>query len=149
MYNFILLAIDLDQPESWSSALPAALGLVRCFSARLTLCTVVRDVEAAREAEWSAIAYRQLLDQAEGRLKALASTIADLEVATEVGTGTIAGGILDVAARTQADLIVLASHRPSMKDYLIGANALRVMRHAPCSVLVVRDRQGSSDAGPD
>jgi nucleotide-binding universal stress UspA family protein len=36
-------------------------------------------------------------------------------------------------------VIVLASHRPELKDYLLGPNAARVVRHAKCSVLVVRD----------
>lgn len=120
-----------------------ALRLARSFSARLTLCSVVRDVEAAYEAEWSSIVYRKLIGQAAGRLKALASTVSDLQVATEVGTGTIAGRILDVATRTGPDLIILSSHRPGMKDYLLAANALRVVRRAPCSVLVVRDEAES------
>lgn len=56
-----------------------------------------------------------------------------------VGSGAIGGGILDLARDIGADLIVLASHRPGAKDYLIGANAVHVVRHAPCSVLVVRE----------
>ena len=37
------------------------------------------------------------------------------------------------------DLIIMASHRPELQDYLLGPNAARVVRHANCSVLVVRD----------
>jgi len=33
---------------------------------------------------------------------------------------------------------VLASHRPDLKDYLLGPNAARVVRHADRSVFVVR-----------
>jgi nucleotide-binding universal stress UspA family protein len=33
---------------------------------------------------------------------------------------------------------VIGSHRPSMAIYLIGSNAARIVRHAKCSVLVVR-----------
>jgi nucleotide-binding universal stress UspA family protein len=29
--------------------------------------------------------------------------------------------------------------QPAMKDYLIGANAAKVVRHPACSVLVVRE----------
>jgi nucleotide-binding universal stress UspA family protein len=36
-------------------------------------------------------------------------------------------------------MIVMASHRPELKDYLLGPNAARVVRHAECSVLVVRN----------
>jgi nucleotide-binding universal stress UspA family protein len=35
-------------------------------------------------------------------------------------------------------LIVMNSHRPDLRDHLIGSNASQVVRHASCSVLVVR-----------
>ncbi len=38
-----------------------------------------------------------------------------------------------------AERIVMASHRPELRDTLIGPNAARVMRHANASVLVVRE----------
>ena len=37
------------------------------------------------------------------------------------------------------DLIVVGSHRPAMATYLLGSNASTIVRHAPCSVLVVRE----------
>jgi len=53
-----------------------------------------------------------------------------------------AGGIyhelLQEAADWNADLIVVGSHRPVMSDYLLGSNAKTIVRHAQCSVLVVR-----------
>jgi len=56
-----------------------------------------------------------------------------------VSQGTIYKEILDAAERVGCDLIVMASHRPELADYLLGPNAARVVRHANCSVLVVRD----------
>ena len=44
----------------------------------------------------------------------------------------------DLAGEIGVDLIAMASHRPALKDYLIGPNAARVVRHADVSVLVVR-----------
>ena len=56
---------------------------------------------------------------------------------------TRAGGIyhelLQEAAEWDADLIVVGSHRPVMSDYLLGSNAKTIVRHAQCSVLVVRE----------
>jgi nucleotide-binding universal stress UspA family protein len=46
---------------------------------------------------------------------------------------------LGVAEEAEADLVVTGSHRPAMKDYLLGTNAARVLRHARCSVLVARE----------
>lgn len=138
MYSHILIAVDLDQPGSWAEAVPAAVDLARCYSARLTICSVVRDLKATVEAEWSPIGYREMLDSAKVRLAELASGVGDMPVGVEVGTGTIPGGILEVAGRVGADLIVLASHVPGMKDHFWAGAAARVARRAECSVLIVR-----------
>ncbi len=37
-----------------------------------------------------------------------------------------------------ADMVIIASHRPDITTYLLGSNAAAVVRHAECSVLVVR-----------
>lgn len=55
-----------------------------------------------------------------------------------VANGTVYEEILKAAKETKCDFIVMASHRPELKDYLLGPNAARVVRHAECSVLVIR-----------
>ncbi len=37
-----------------------------------------------------------------------------------------------------ANLIIVGSHSPSMSTYLFGSNAQKIVRHANCSVMVVR-----------
>lgn len=138
MFASILIAIDLDEPSSWSKALPVAVSLAQVQGAELTLATVLTDARARREAQWSVVAYRELIAVAEARLAGLARDCGH-PAALRVGTGSIDSGIVDLARDVGADLIVLASHRPGAADYLIGANAVHVVRHAPCSVLVVRE----------
>ena len=53
--------------------------------------------------------------------------------------GSVYRTIIKMSKKLEADLLVMASHRPDMADYLLGPNAARVVRHATCSVLVVRD----------
>lgn len=53
--------------------------------------------------------------------------------------GTIYEKIVDAANDLGAELIIMAAHRPSLKDYLLGPNSARVARHASCSVQIVRD----------
>ncbi|GGE79371.1 universal stress protein UspA [Stappia taiwanensis] len=55
-----------------------------------------------------------------------------------IGHGNIYEEIIAAAEKVSADLIVIGSHRPELKDYLLGPNAARVVRHATTSVLVVR-----------
>jgi nucleotide-binding universal stress UspA family protein len=137
MFRNIVVAIDTLEPSSWAKALPAAIALAKSGQARLTLATVIPDLRAMIEAEWSAIGYRQMIDSARAKLGSLSDAFPG--AAIEVGTGSIWRGIIEISEQAGADLIVLASHRPEMRDYLIGANAVGVVRHAPCSVLVVRD----------
>ena len=46
--------------------------------------------------------------------------------------------IIQSAKENNADLILINSHKPELKDYLLGSTAGKVVRHAPCSVLVIR-----------
>ena len=63
---------------------------------------------------------------------------AEVPVHPIVAYGSVYKEILRVAAGLPADLIVMAAHRPQPGDFLIGSNAERVARRAPCSVLLVR-----------
>ncbi len=56
----------------------------------------------------------------------------------EVRVGHPYKTILEVAEEKEADLIIVASHQPDLQNYLIGSTAAKVVRHATCSVLVVR-----------
>lgn len=56
-----------------------------------------------------------------------------------IAHGSIYEEILNAASECKADLIVIGAHRPALKDYLLGPNAARVVRHAVQSVLVVRE----------
>ena len=86
-----------------------------------------------------AIGYRQMVDIDRARLATLAEEFPGVAgPRIEVGSRSIWRGIVELASQAKADLIVLASHRPAMKDYLLGTNAVSVVRHAPCSVMVVR-----------
>jgi len=50
-------------------------------------------------------------------------------------------GIIDEARRWEADLVVLGSHgRRGVERFLLGSVAEAVLRHAPCSVQIVRER---------
>lgn len=144
MFGNILVPMDLDEPASSTDALSTAIRLANCFSSRLTLCSVVRDVEAIGTGQWLPLTYEQLLFEARARLNAVASKLdTQATVRVEVGTGTISGGILNVADRIAADLIVLGSHKPNLGDPVFSANAARVARRATCSVLVVRSARGT------
>jgi nucleotide-binding universal stress UspA family protein len=139
MYSNILVPVNLEESSSWEKAVPTALALSRCFGANVGLVYVVPDATLASQAQWSGLALRRIVETARARLCHLAAELrAGDEMQSHVTTGRVFRGILDVAEQEKADLIVLASHRPDLRDLLIGENAERIVRHARCSVLVVR-----------
>jgi nucleotide-binding universal stress UspA family protein len=46
--------------------------------------------------------------------------------------------ISDYAREQNADCIIMGSHKPELTDYFLGSTAARVVRHAHCSVIVLR-----------
>ena len=71
-------------------------------------------------------------------LNEMAKTAGDVKTEVVVRSGTPSMGILGTAKEKKADLIMIASHKPGLSDYLIGSTASRVVRHAETSVLVLR-----------
>ena len=141
MYKNILLAIDLNDETSCRKPLLAAVELARAFDARLHVLTVVREVEAILEVKAAPLGYDLIAADLENRIAGLIRRNAsDLKPNILVRHGaSIYAEILGAAEEAEADLVVVGSHRPAMKDYLLGTNAARVRRHARCSVLVARD----------
>jgi nucleotide-binding universal stress UspA family protein len=142
MYKNILLAIDLSDETSCRKPLLSAVELARTFGARLHVLTVVREVEAILEARAATIAYEVIASDLQNRIATLIrrADATDLKPNILITHGaSIYAEILGVAEEAEADLVVVGSHRPAMKDYLLGTNAARVVRHARCSVLVARE----------
>lgn len=141
MYSRILLSVDLHEAESWRRALPAAVEMARAFDAELHVVTVVPELPTdAMELYLGADTGERLARAAmENIRRFVADTVpAELEAHPHAAQGRIYAAILETAERLDCGLIVMGSHRPQMSDYLLGPNAARVVRHAACSVLVVR-----------
>jgi nucleotide-binding universal stress UspA family protein len=138
MFKRILIAIDLDAPGSWPKALATAVDLARTGGAHLTLATVITERDAISD-PWSPAGHRERVEVAKAKLASLGDSCGDQPHSVRVRSGPPSSGIIELAGEAEADLIVLASHRPGLRDYLIGGNAAHVVRHAPCSVLVVRE----------
>ena len=142
MFQNVLVPVDLSDEHSWRKALPTAVALCETFQARLHLITVVPEFGLPIVGQYFPDGYEaKLRQQAAKRLKTLAAEQVPDTVPTQriVAEGRIYQEILNAAKTIRADLIVMGSHHPELKDYLLGANADKVMRHADCSVMVVRE----------
>ncbi len=142
MFKEILLPVDLGDPDSSKKALSMAVELSQGAGARLQVLTVVPGFGMSIISQYFPENFEEKsLASAAQQLNDYIGANIPPDIATQaiVANGTIYEEILRVAAESDCDLIVVTSQRPELKDYLLGPNASRVVRHANCSVLVVRD----------
>lgn len=139
-FQHILVPVDIEHSISWKQSITVAVEMARTFNAKLTIATVVRDIESIFKSYFPP-GYTWMHERVERELRGIVESLvpADLQPALEIGHGSIAREVVRIARDTQVDLIVLAAHRPEIKDYLLGTHAAAIVRHAPCSVFVVRD----------
>ena len=142
MPKTVLMPVDLNDEKSWRLALAEALAMLRARGGVLHVVSVLPDFGMAMVGNF----FRQDFEQE--ALKTFGQALADwviehvpedIEVHPHVLHGSIYDEILRAADKLKADVIVIGSHRPELKDYLLGPNAARVVRHAKQSVYVVRD----------
>ena len=141
MYKNILLPVDLNHESSWQKALPTAVEYCKAFAATLHVLNIVPDFGKAVVGSYFPADFEEkALESARQALHAfVGQNVPDgVKMQYVVGHGTVYKEILRVAGEINADLIVLAAHRPELKDFLLGPNAARVVRHFDGSVLVVR-----------
>jgi nucleotide-binding universal stress UspA family protein len=141
MFKAIMVPIDIAHQSSWEHAIPQAIELT-AGNGIVTVTTVVTDLKAAFEGAHFPFQVELMMSSARDKLTQIVSHYRGHNVALneEVRFGSIGHEILKAAREQQSDLIVMASHRPEMMDYLIGPNAAYVAQHALCSVFVLRSR---------
>ena len=140
MFKDVLLAIDLGDEHSWKKALPKALEM-RGDSGNLHLLTVVPEFGLSMISQYFPDNFEE--NTLEATKKALREFIdknvpKDVPSRAIVAQGRAYEQILRVAEQVGSDAIVMAAGNPDLAQYLLGPNAARVVRHATCSVLVVR-----------
>ncbi len=142
MYKKILLTVDLNEDASWKKALPTAVEYAKAFGADLHVATVLPDFGMPMVRGFFPDDFQE---KAQTDVEDKLAAFCDKHIPSDIGAhsvvrvGSVYEEILKLADEIACDLIVMASHRPELKDYLLGPNAARVVRHANCSVLVVRD----------
>ncbi len=140
MFKKILIPVDIAEPEIAAPALTRAIEMAKVWGGELRLINVQSLMPAAFMDYVPADFDAEQKQRAEESL-AISVKSVDLppeKVSSVVRFGGVYPEILSEAERWGADLIVIGSHRPAMSTYLLGSNAKTVVRHATCSVLVVR-----------
>jgi len=135
MYMNILVPVSFDEVRDMDKALKVAL-LLADEGARITLIHVMEHIPGY------AVSYLPA-DYRSASRDAIKTELEGMVAGVDGGIGVVIEGhsgrsILDYADENKADCIVIASHRPGMQDYFLGSTAARVVRHASCSVHVIR-----------
>lgn len=137
MFRTILIAVDLGALDDAKGLLEAARE-VASDGAVFHVVNVIPDMGSALVG--SALGpdhSKDMLHEAKSLLEKWA-TSALPEARLHVVQGTIYDKILRTADAIDADVIIVGAHRPELRDYLVGPNAARVVRHATQSVIVIR-----------
>jgi nucleotide-binding universal stress UspA family protein len=141
MFDRILVPVDIGNDPASAKCLYVAGELAQQFGAEIHVLTVVPDIgyavvaqyfPAGAEAKIAEDAAEQLGDFVKQHLPS------GMTAHEMVAQGPVYDEILSVADEIKADLIVIGAHHPDLRDYLLGSNASRVVRHAKASVFVVR-----------
>jgi universal stress protein F len=140
MSETIIVPVALGHTEKAHEMVSAAkkLGGDGC---RIVLLSVVEDIPGYIAAQIPAGYETSAKEMAQEELLKVAAA-EKIEPDIQIRKGTPHREILDLADDIKASAIIIGSHRPGIEDYILGSTAARVVRHAKCSVLVLRGGEG-------
>jgi nucleotide-binding universal stress UspA family protein len=145
MFRKILLAYDGS--EGADRALEVAIDLARTYGAALWALAVQERLprfsatvdEVKEEKEFADQHYGKLLERARDQAQE-----AGIELKTMLRPGHPAKTVIDTAKEGKFDLLLIGASGLSGVWRFLGTTAEKVIRHAPCSVVIVRKEEGES-----
>ena len=146
------ILVPVDFSDCSRKVLQYGVSLARQFSAEVLLMHVVVSVpplpqvpvleSQALDAKYHEQAAREL---SEWRREAVAHAAVKAVVRRGVSASR---EIVEAALESNSDLIVIGNHgRTGLARVFLGSTAEQVVRHAPCPVLVIRQREHDFIAG--
>lgn len=142
----ILVPTDFAEPSKKS--LRYALRFAEQFGATVILLHVVEPIVLLGDAYGSvAVPMEATAALQQDATTRLASLVRDeieevVPVSSCVRCGKPYQEIVNAAREREVDLIIIATHGyTGLKHVFLGSTAERVVRHAPCPVLIVREKE--------
>lgn len=136
MFRKIIVPVDISTFDKGVDIFRKAASLLD-EGGKIVLLHVVEEVPTYLAIDVPADLIENAANEAEDKLVKLRDDTG-IDAVIELRSGPPAREILACAKEQDADLIIIASHRPDFSNYLLGSTADRVVRHAGCSVLVRR-----------
>jgi nucleotide-binding universal stress UspA family protein len=149
MTSKILVPIDLADAPTIEKVLAAAVQQAQSDGAKLVVMTVIPDIIAGLDWRYAIrgemhgseeFDMKEIVGEALQRLNEIVAdrVPSGMQVETVARRGTVYEQVLEVAEDMGIDQIVIGANRPAVSDFLLGPNTARIVRHATCSVNVIR-----------
>jgi nucleotide-binding universal stress UspA family protein len=140
------ILVPIDFSATSKKALQYALPFAEQFGAQIILLHVVEPVATPDFAYFPLMMENEQVNQAcKAELDLLcrqSALPAKLIEKTLVRKGVAFQEITEAARALKVDLIILTTHgHTGLKHVVLGSTAERVVRHAPCPVLIVREKE--------
>ena len=136
-----VVAVGLDDSASSWKALGEALQFASVKKAELHIVSIQETADAsysASEVLATDKTSREKLEKAQNKASIMAEE-AGVTATTEIATGSSTTAMVDYVKTHDIDLLVIGdTGHSSIWGALIGTNAEKIVRHAKCSVMVVR-----------
>ncbi|MBI4534212.1 MAG: universal stress protein [Candidatus Melainabacteria bacterium] len=135
------IVVGLDGSEGSRRALLESIRLTKLEKAALEIVSV-EELPRYAETIGEVVEEQDTANQHLKRLQEEARQLAreqGIEIATSIKVGHPAKGLIDYAGEAKIDLLVIGhSGHSGLWGSFLGTTADKVVRHAPCSVLIVR-----------
>ncbi len=138
------ILVPLDFSVTSEKVLRYAVPFAKQFSAKLVLLHAIEPLPYPADLGYVPLGEVIPIEPTRKRLAELAQMAVDPELLDQsvVQIGVAFELIVDFAKQLDVDLIIISTHGyTGLKHVLLGSTAERVVRHASCPVLVVRERE--------
>lgn len=143
MYSSILIPLDLEHEDMFPKAVAVAQQLIGDKDGSIHVAYVDQAMIHHGNFSLSSEAVKQAQDDTKQKVKKLFKKYVPetLRGKCRLSKGVVYDAILDEAKKIKPEVILVAAGRPGLSSYLLGSNAEKILRHAQCSVFVIRDDQ--------
>ncbi|WP_166416008.1 universal stress protein [Cochlodiniinecator piscidefendens] len=134
MYKHILVPVAPDHVNDCDAQLDVARRLLD-EGGKISVLSVLEELPSYIGSYFSKEQLKESIATFGNELK---TVMPSDHITTHVLSGHPTNSVLNWAEKNNADCIIVASHRAGLADLLLGSTAARVVRHAQCSVVVLR-----------
>lgn len=141
MFKKVLVPVDPAEPEFAKEALQKAAQFARDYGTKIHLLAVCPEVQSFVASQLPEGWQEREISESTAVLEGIGKELDVPEGAVDcyVRMGVVYNEVIEEAGKADCDLVLMTSHKPGLSTYFIGSNAAHIVRHAPCSVLVLRD----------